>query len=65
MRFAGANRVTWVSFADVDIWPSDGTNKAYMPIFGHTYFGHNNSANLGPIGLRFLWELRRLLSVYW
>ena len=31
-----------------------------MPIFGHTYCD-NNSAIFGPIGLKILWELRRLL----
>ena len=53
MQFTGTNQVTLVSFTYVDIWPGDGTNKACMPIFGHTYFGHYNSANLGPIGLTF------------
>ena len=34
-----------------------------MNIYGHTFFGIN-SAMFGPIGLKFLWELRRLLSFY-
>ena len=28
---------------NIDIWPSYGPNKAYMPIFGHTYFGYNSA----------------------
>ena len=47
MLFTGTNQITLASF-----------NKANMPIFGHTCFGHfwaNCAEN-------FWWELRRLLS---
>ena len=48
MEFTGTNQITFISFKNIDIWPSYGPNEVRMPIFGHTYFGHN-SAFFGPI----------------
>ena len=41
-----------VSLKNIHIWPSNGQKMARMPMFGHTFFGHN-SAFSGPIGLSF------------
>ena len=41
-----------VSFNKIHIGPSYGQKMARMPIFGHTFFGHN-SAISGPIRLKF------------
>ena len=37
-----------VSFKNIDIWPK----MARMPIFGHTFFGHNSTI-FGQIELKF------------
>ena len=41
-----------ISFENIDIWPSYGQTIVCLPIFEHTYFGHN-SAISGPPGLKF------------
>ena len=53
-----------VSFKNLNIWPRYGQKKAHVPIFGLTFFG-NNSAISGPVGMNFLWEIRKPLSIDW
>ena len=47
----GTNQIKLVSFKNIYIWLRNGQKMARMPIFGHTFFGHN-SAIFGPIGLK-------------
>ena len=58
------NQITLVLLKNINIWLSYSPNMACMPIFGHTFFGHD-SAIFGTIVLKMLRELKRLLSIDW
>ena len=49
--FTGTNQITLVAFKNIDILLIYVPNKARMPIFGHTFVGHN-SAIFGLIWLK-------------
>ena len=49
----------WASFKNIDIKLCYSPDKTPMPIFGHSFFGHN-SAIFEPINLKFFWLARRL-----
>ena len=49
-----------VSFKNIHIWLSYGQKVMRMPIFGHTFFGHN-SAISGPSGPKFFMGVKNII----
>ena len=57
MQFTVTDQITLVPFKNIDISPSYVPNKAHIPLFGHTFFGHhfwiNRAENFGTLGGNF------------
>ena len=61
MQFYGTYQINLISSKNIDMGRNGSLNTNYS-IYGHKFFGHN-SAICWLIGLNFLWELLRPLSI--